>query len=138
MAWLKLSNAARSAAADAIADMCDAASAAGTIKIYDGTAPATADTAVTTQVLLATLTFSDPAFGAASNGVVTADTITDDSSADASGTATWARIEDSDGTNIMDVDVGTAGATLVLNTTSIIAGAVVRVTGAVLTMPSGA
>ena len=46
------------------------------IKIYDGTQPATPETAVTTQNLLATITLpASPAFGAAANGVITANAI---------------------------------------------------------------
>ena len=72
-----------SAIADAVATLCNG----GTINIYDGAQPATADTAVTTQTLLATCTFGTPAFGAAAAGVATANAITQDASADASGTA---------------------------------------------------
>jgi 5-hydroxyisourate hydrolase-like protein (transthyretin family) len=60
--------------------------------------------------------------------------ITQDSSADATGTATWARIVKSDGTtHILDCSVGTSAADIILNTTSIVAGAAVAVTSAVLT-----
>lgn len=131
----RLTNAAASAAADAVVDLIDGGAAAGTIKIYDGTIPTNADTAIGAQVLLATLTFSDPAFGAASNGVATASAITSDSSADATGTATWARIADSNGTTIMDVTVGTTGEDINLNTVSIVAGAQVSITSLTYTQP---
>ena len=91
----RLTNAVASAACDAIVDAIDGGAAAGTIKIYTGTIPTDADTALGAQTLLATLTFSDPAFGAASNGVATASAITSDTSADATGTAAWARIASS-------------------------------------------
>jgi hypothetical protein len=137
MTWLHLNTDARNAAADAVVDLIDGGSGAGTIKIYDGTAPAGADVAVTTQNLLATLTFSDPAFGSAVTGEATADTVTS-GTAVYSSTATWARIADSSGTAIMDVDVGTTGATLLLNTTNIVSGATVSVTSSTITMPTGA
>lgn len=124
----QLTNAAASAAADAVVDAIDAGAGAGLLRIYDGTQAATADTAVGAQVLLAELTFSDPAFGAASNGVATASAITQDSSANATGTATWFRVVTSTGTAIFDGTVGTSGADLNLNTTSIVAGAAVSVT----------
>jgi hypothetical protein len=136
MAILKLSTTARNALANAIKTAIDAGAAAGTIKIYDGAQPSTPQDAPTgSNHLLATLAFGDPSFGAASVGVITANAITQDSSADATGTAAWARIADSDGNAIMDVDVGTSGATINLNTTSIVAGGPVSITSATITMP---
>lgn len=123
----QITNAAASAAADAVTARVDAGAGAGKLRIYDGSQPATADTAIGAQVKLAELTFSDPAFGAASNGVATANAITADSSADATGTAAWFRVVDSNGTTVFDGTVGTSGADLNLNTTSIVAGAEVAV-----------
>lgn len=123
----QLTNAAASAAADAVVDSIDTGGA-GKLRIYDGTQAATADTAIGAQVKLAELTFSATAFGAASNGVATAAAITQDSSADATGTATWFRVINGSGTTIFDGTVGTSGADLNLNTTSIVAGAAVSVT----------
>lgn len=131
----RLSNAAASAAADAVVDMIDAGAGAGTIKLYSGTIPTNADTAVGAQTLLATLTFSDPAFGAASNGVATANAITSDTSADATGTATWARVETSAPATVMDLTVGTSGEDINLNTNSIVAGATVAITSLTYTQP---
>ena len=140
MAWLHLATATQNAACDAVVDLIDAGSSPGTIDIYDNSAsaPASANDAVPgTSVKLATLTFYDPAFGAASSGTATAGSITADTSADATGTAAWARIKDSEGNTIMDCDVGTDATTIVLNTTNIIAGATVSITLAAVTMPSG-
>ncbi len=123
----QLTNASASAAADAVVDRVDQGSGPGKLRIYDGTQAATADTAIGAQVLLAELTFSDPAFGAASNGVATASAITADSSANATGTASWFRVVDSDNNAIWDGTVGTSGADLNLNTTSIVSGAEVAV-----------
>lgn len=137
MANLRLAVATQNALANLIDDQINAGAAGGTIKIYDGTQPATADTAITTQTLLATLTFSVTAFGAAAAGVITAAAITGDSAADATGTATWARIADSDTNTIFDCDVSTSGATINLNSTSIVVGATVDITSLTITMPSG-
>lgn len=131
----RLTNAAASAAADAVVDRIDLGAGAGTIKIYTATIPTDADTAVGAQTLLATLTFSDPAFGAASNGVATASAITSDTSADATGTAAWARIADSTGTTVMDVTVGTTGEDINFNTVSFVAGATVAITSLTYTQP---
>lgn len=137
MAWVRLSTSARNAAVNAVAAQIDASASAGMIKLYTGTAPASPDTAISSQVLLATLTFSDPAFGSAVTGTASANTIAADTSADATGTVTWARVIDSAGNAVMDIDVGTSLATLNLSTVSIVAGATVQVVSFSLTMPSG-
>lgn len=134
---IKLTNAARSAAADAIVDRLDAGAGAGTIEIRTGTQPTNADDA-DTGTLLATLTFSDPAFGAASNGVATASAITQDSSADATGTAGYFVVKDSDGTKQFTGSVGTSGADMNLVTTSITAGQPVQITSFTFTIPASA
>ena len=135
----KITNAAASAAADAVVDLCDAGAGAATLRIYSAGSgvPATADTALTDQVLLAQLTMSDPAFGAAANGVATASAITQDASADATGTAAFFRILDSNGVVVIQGTVGTATSDLVLNTVSIVAGATVSVTSLTYTQPKG-
>jgi len=130
----RLTNAAASAAADAVVDRIDVGGA-GTIKIYDGTIPTDADTALGAQVLLATLTFSATAFGAAANGVATANAITSDASADATSTATWARVASGGGVNQMDLTVGTATSDLIFNTVSFVTGATVSITSLTYTQP---
>jgi hypothetical protein len=122
----------RNAQLDAIDDAMNAGSAGATLKIYSGTRPATG-AALSGNTLLATLTFSTTAFGAASGGSITAASITSDSTADATGTASFFRIEDSDSTFIMDGDCGTSGSDLNLDTTSISAGATVSISSFVIT-----
>jgi hypothetical protein len=121
---------------DALRALMDAGSAGATLKLYSGTQPANADTGLSGNTLLATLTFADPAAGAAAGGVLTFDAITEDSSADASATATWARIQDSDGEPIFDGDVNTANAMIVLNTTTIVAGGPVSISSFTISIPS--
>ncbi|WP_217183360.1 hypothetical protein [Streptomyces sp. AC495_CC817] len=135
---VRISNAARSAAADAIVDLIDAGPAAGTLKVYTGSQPAGAGTAPT-GTLLGTLTMSDPAFGNAANGVATAAPITGDSSVDATGTAGWARIADSTGTAIIDlsVTVSGGGGDLQLDSVNLVAGGQLNVTSLTVTMPAG-
>ena len=130
----RITNAAASAAADAVVDLIDAGGA-GTIKIYTATIPTDANTALGAQTLLATLTFSATAFGAASNGVATASAITSDSSADATGTAAWARIASGAGTTIMDVTVGTSGDDINFNTVAFVAGASIAISALTYTQP---
>lgn len=110
----------------------------GYIRIYDGAQPATADTAITTQVLLAELRLNADAFAAAVAGVITANAITSDASADATGTATWARILASNGTTVwFDGTVGTATSNVIIATTSIVAGAVVSCSALTFTVSKG-
>jgi hypothetical protein len=94
------------------------------LRIYDNTGgvPANADTALGSQVLLGELTFSATPFPAAASGTITANPITQDSSANATGTAAFYRILNSAGTvTYAQGTVGTSGCDLNLNTTSIIA-----------------
>jgi hypothetical protein len=131
-----ISNAARNAMVNALTTLLDAGAGAATIKIYTGTQPAGPGTAVGAQVLLGTLTCSDPAFPTGSNGVATASAITADSSADATGTATWFRALDSNAVAIIDGSVGTSAADLILDSVSIVAGGTISVTSWVITMPA--
>tara|TARA_R110000868_G_scaffold136724_4_gene349770 strand:- start:1915 stop:2325 length:411 start_codon:yes stop_codon:yes gene_type:complete len=120
----QLSNAAANAAADAVCDQMDT----GYLRIYSGTQPATANTSITSQVLLAVLRFNAAAFAAASAGVATAGAITSDTAAAATGTASWFRAFKSDGSTVMfDGSVGTTGADLNLSTTAIVQNATVAV-----------
>jgi hypothetical protein len=91
----------------------------GKIRFYSGTRPANADTALSGNTLLAECTFGATAFGTMSAGVATANTITQDASADASGIPTFARLLESDGTTVWaDVSVGKTGGAeeLLINT----------------------
>lgn len=108
----------------------------GLLRIYDGSQPAGPGTAVTSQTLLAELALSATA-GTVSSGVLTFGTITQDSSANATGTATWYRVTTSGGTGVVDGSVGTSGADLNLNTTSIVTGGPVAVSSFTYTAPGG-
>lgn len=120
---------------DEITALIDAGAGAGRLRIYDGTRPTNADTALGAQVLLAELTFSVTSFPAASGtpGSMTANAITDDSAADATGTASWFRIVDDSTGVIMDGDVGTSGSDLNLNSLAIATGIRVSISSFVLT-----
>ena len=135
MTVLNLATASQNAAMDAVTLLINATSA-GSITIYDGTIPTDANTAITTQTLLATLTFSADAFGDAAAGVSTAATITGDSSIDAESTATWARILDGGGNTIFDCDAATASAIIILNSVAFVTGGTVDISAMTLTMPA--
>src|SRR5206468_4948716 len=112
---LKLSAAAANVAVDALAALLNG----GTILFYTGVQPATANTALTTQTLLGTCTFSNPAFGAAVAGIATANSIAADADVDASGEATWFRAKTSGSATVLDGSCGTSDADCLLSTTSI-------------------
>src|SRR5690349_16865001 len=99
------------------------------LRVYSGTRPANANTALAGNTLLAELTMGATSFSE-SNGVLTANAVAQDASADASGTASFVRIVESDGTTpAVDLGVTTSspsnGNECQLNTLSIVAGAVV-------------
>jgi len=107
------------------------AGASALLRIYDGSRPATGGAATT---LLAELTCNATFAPSASSGVLTLNSITQDSSANATGTAAWFRIVKSDGTTfVLDGSVGTSGSDLNLTTTSIVATQPVNITSFVIT-----
>lgn len=127
---INLSDTAANAMASALGPLLNS----GTIKFYDGTQPANANTAITTQTLLATVTFGSTAFGAAAAGVITANAITP-GTAVASSTCTWARMLETGGSVVVDdVAVATSGGGINLNTTTIASGAAVSMTSLTLTV----
>lgn len=119
---------------DALTNNCNS----GKLRIYSGTRPTDADTALSGNTLLAELTLNATSFGSASSGVLTANAITSDSDADATGTATFARLFESDGTTVVaDFSVGTSGTECILATTSIVQHAVVSCSALTITAPVG-
>jgi hypothetical protein len=108
----------------------------GTLNVYNGSQPADANTAITSQTLLVTLTFSGTAFGnAAASGsagskvsTATANAITA-GTATATGTATWFRILTSGSAVCIDGSVGASGCDLNLSSTAVSIGAVVSISG---------
>jgi len=122
------------ASTQATALIADIAAGAGnaTIAFYTGTPPASPAVAHG-STLLGTLTCSaTPA--TQSDGTVTFNAITQDSGADASGTAAWARIYDGDGNGVVDLDVsnGAGAGAVKLNTTTIVEGGPIALTSLVI------
>lgn len=99
----------------------------GTLTIYDGTRPATPDTAITTQTLLVTFALPDP-FGTVTDGVLEADAIAPAMVA-VTGTASWARAFDAGDAVVCDMDAGVTNsdAALWLDNLSLVAGGFVAV-----------
>jgi hypothetical protein len=104
----------------------------GTLVIYSGGVPATADTALSGDTVLVTLPFSSAAFAAASAGSMTANAITQTNAA-ASGTASFYRVFNSSSVCIEQGLVATSGADLNMNTTAIVAGGPVQITSFIRT-----
>ena len=131
---VKFSTALRTSRVTQILNALDAGTGAGTIRIYTGTQPATAADPLSGNTLLGTLTLSDPA-GTISGGVLTLSTIAQDTSADATGVATWARVVDSDSNTVMDLPVGAigSGSAIEISSTSIVAGGPISITSGAIT-----
>lgn len=118
-------------------------STAATLRHRTGAQPADPD-ATETGTLLGTNTMADPAFGAAADDgdgtcSLTAAAITDDSSADATGTAAYFRIG-ATGTGAddhVDGTIGTSGADLNMNTVSYVSGSTISITSLVIGMSQG-
>lgn len=102
----------------------------GLLRIYDGTRPATGGTATT---LLAELALSATSAPSASSGTLTFNTISDDTSANATGTATWFRLVTSGGAAVVDGSVGTSGSDINFNSVAFTSGGTVSVTSLVIT-----
>lgn len=135
MATIRLSTPAANAMLDAIATLMDVGAGPAIGEIYDGAIPTNADTAIGAQVKLATVTFSNPCVaGAAAARVLTFDTITPDSAADATGTAAWVRVLDSAGVKVFDgtVTATGGGGVIEFNSTSFVATVPVYVTSGAL------
>lgn len=116
--------AARNAACDAIVDLIDAGAGPGTLVFQ-----------TSGDVEVATLTFSDPAFGAAVAGVATAGAITSDTSA-TGGVIAQASIFDSNASKVLEASVGVSGAEINLSSLTIGAGDTVSMSSLTLTVPA--
>lgn len=126
MAINNIATSVRNSMCDALVDAIDAGAGTSHLRIYTSAF----------GTLLAELDFANPAFGAASSGTATANTITDETSAPATGTAAVIRVIDRNGTTVFEGTAGTSGTDLVLNTTSITTGDRVTVSSATITMPA--
>jgi hypothetical protein len=127
------------AMADTVAAAIDAGAGAGTLEVYTGTKPATAETAAT-GTLLATWTLADPALVAAVAGVADLDADPDLTAPVATdGDAGWFRVADSTGAVVFDGECGTTGgveADLNFDTLSWLAAGTVSITTGTVTQPT--
>jgi hypothetical protein len=105
------------------------------MNFYAGVQPADVSSATTAaNTVVATLSFtSTSAFGAAAAGVLTANSITSDTSA-AGGTVTWFSVCKNTGARVIDGSVGVSTSDIIVNSTSIATGATVALTAFTVTM----
>lgn len=107
------------------------------LQVWSGTKtsdPATAPSGTK----LAEISLSSPPFTTpASNSMSLASYPVTDASADATGTATFARIIDSGGTGRVLMSVGTSGAEINFASLSFVAGTAINITGGSYTQPTG-
>jgi hypothetical protein len=127
----------RDAAADGVADAFDGGTPPARIEHRTGAQPTNVADA-SSGTLLGTNIMSNPAFGAASAGVVTASAITDDSSADASGTAGYFRCYTGAGGDtaaLAQGNSGTSDADAIWDNNVIVAGGEIAISSFTITMP---
>ena len=107
--------------------------ASGKVRVYDGTRPTNADTALGSQVLLVEFTLPNPA-GSVTSGVFTAGAISA-AMVGTAGTASWARVIDSSAATIFDADVGatSSGSVIEIDNVVLAVGANCTMTNFVLT-----
>jgi hypothetical protein len=125
-AALKFSTELRTARGNAIVTTVGAGAK---LALFNGTQPATCGTA-TTELYRGT---AGTPFGTVTNGVTTIN-VPADAAAAVTGTATWARIFKADGTTcVIDLNVGTTGTSIILNSTNLTSGVTVHFNSGTIT-----
>lgn len=114
----------RNGLADYVVDLIDAGAGAGTLEFQ-----------TSGNVEVATLTFSDPAFGAATGGTATASAITSDTSA-TGGTVAKFAVKDSNGNPVFYGAVGTSGSDINLSSLAVGAGDTVSISSLTYSAPA--
>lgn len=131
----KLSTAARNAAVNGITALLNS----GRVEIRTGTPPTNVGDA-SSGTLLGTLTLNATAAGASSSGTATFNSITSDTSADASGDAGYFRVYASGGADTAAIFQGTAGNSgdtpdMTFDNKAIVAGGTIAISSLTLTVP---
>ena len=129
---MEITVAARNAAGTALTDLLNT----GSIEIRTGASPGVDSAA--TGTLLATLPLSASAFGTWAAGSATANAITQDASADATGTAGYFRALTSGSAAVIDgtITATSGGGDMELNSVSIVSGATVDITAWTINHPA--
>ncbi len=136
---ISISLLARNASGNAIVTLIDNGSANpnGFMEIRTGSKPATPQDSAT-GTLLATLSFSNPAFGSFSGGAATANAISPDTSVDATGLASWFRIYNRDSQAVLDgtITATGGGGDLEFDNVNFIESGTVQITSMTIAMPN--
>lgn len=85
--------------------------------------------------LLAQIPLQNPAFGAASSGVITLQGVPLSATVAETGTAALGRFVDRDGTEVFRGSVGTSGTDFLIDITSLVDGQTIKVTACTYTAP---
>lgn len=135
MAIIKIRPSTRNLMAQQIIADLDAGAGPSLLKFYTGAMPSDPTIALGAQVLLGTLTCSEPS-STATNGVITFADIAQDNAADATGTAAWCRHLSSDGSAVIDYDVTdhAGGGAITLSNTAIEIGGKIRMDSLTITV----
>jgi hypothetical protein len=114
-------------------EITTSAGATARLRIYAGSVPADVDTALSGQTLLANFALSNPIAGAASSQALTLSGTPLSTTAAASGTASFFRIDDgNDANGVVQGTVGAGSGDLSLDTTTITSGQTVQITSFVI------
>lgn len=129
MAIFRLAASPKGAAAAAIIADLDNPATPWYGEVYAGTIPAAITEAIGAQTKLGTVTGSTDPSATHSGGLITFNAVTEDSAADATGTASFMRIFTGDGDAWADLDLGNleSSATGKMNTTSVVVGGPIRI-----------
>lgn len=123
----------RTARGNAIVALLDAAVTPAKCLCYGMPRPNNADTAITTQLLIAEVPLAKPC-GTVVNGVLALATTTATGNAVASGSIGWVRVVDGSGKPIMDMDASDtdSNSELFIDTLAVVVGDPITITGFVV------
>lgn len=127
----------RNGAGDGVVDAVDGGTPPGRLEHRTSTLETNVNDA-SNGTLLGTNLFSNPAFGNTATGVATASAISNDSSADASGTAGHFRVYTGAGGDtaaLFQGNSGTASTTLIFDNNVIVSGGVIAISAFTVTIP---
>lgn len=134
---VQLATAVQNTMCNAAVDYLDSGGSNGTVKVYTGSQPASANASFT-GTLLATFTLDLPAFSSATAGVATLSAVPLSTTGVAAGTAGYFRAATSAGGTAFDgsVTVTGGGGQLELNTTTVSIGVSIQITSGAFTVPA--
>jgi hypothetical protein len=135
MAVVNISNATK---ASFLSALNSALGASATMTFYTGSMPVGGPDASVPggDTTICTITFQPSgSFGTVSGNVLSATGLPFQAQASATGTVSWARLQNSSNTAIIDVDVGTSGTTCIVANTSVTSGNFLQITSCTFTQP---